>query len=80
MEGGRTMTHDLLADECMLGDIIREASAEADSVGLDVEPGLDEGDCRVLEVELATRRERVVDAVHTKRLCSAPSASPSGRR
>ncbi len=72
------MAHNLLPDECVLGDVTREAGSERDGVGLDIETGLHEGDRRVLEVELATGRERVVDAVHAERLSSAVSVQPSG--
>ena len=60
--------HDLLAHERVLANVAGEPAPETDSLGLDVQAGLDEGDRRVLQVELGPSGERVVDTVNTERL------------
>ena len=64
-------THNLLVDVCVLDDVVRVPSPVRSPIGGHVELRLDEGHCGVLEAELCTGGERVVDPVHTEGLKSS---------
>ena len=52
----------------MLRNLVLERRPKMDAVGLDTRFGLDEGQGRVLDVEVRTLGKRVINAFYTKRL------------